>query len=107
MPSTATTYMYVALDYNLIIAHMTGCNVSSAGSKALGERPHHYVNIGRVYPPVLSHSTASPAHSTNAVSLIQVYIGLWVCVHGMVWVSECANCKQEREEGEGGRERES
>ena len=58
---------------------MTGCYVSSAGSKALGERAHHYVDIGRVYPPVLSHTAAGPAHGTNAVSLIQIYIGLCEC----------------------------
>ena len=57
--------------------HIVGCYVASATSKTLGEGPHHYVNVGRVYPPVLHHTSASFPHCSNAVCLIQVQISLY------------------------------
>ena len=55
---------------------MTGGDVASTGTKALGEGTHHDVNVSRIHTPVLCHTTASLAHGPNAVSLVQVYIEL-------------------------------
>ena len=55
---------------------MIGCNVATSCSEALGEGAHHDINIGRVYPPVLTHSPASGSHGSNTVGLVQVHIRL-------------------------------
>lgn len=61
---------------------MTGCDVASAGTKALGEGAHHDVNVRRVDAPVFRDSTTSSTHGTNAVSLIKIHIGLKYNVEG-------------------------
>ena len=55
---------------------MTGSDVASTGTKALGESTHHYVNVSRINAPVLCHTTTSLPHGSNAVSLVQVNVRL-------------------------------
>ena len=74
-PGTLIGYTH-KLEGGLVSSHVISCNVASSSAEALGEGPHHYVNIGRVHPPVLTHTPACGPHGTNAVSLVQIQVSL-------------------------------
>ena len=56
--------------------HVAGCNVPSTAAKALGERSHHDINVGRIDAPELHHSATRLPHGTNAVGFIYVEVCL-------------------------------
>ena len=51
-------------------------DVAAAGAKALGEGPHHEVDVCGVHPRVLAHAAAAGPQGANAVRLIQVQVAL-------------------------------
>ena len=57
--------------------HICGSDVPTTAAEAFSECSHHDINVSRVHPPVLHHTTTCFPYGTYAVCFIKIKVCLW------------------------------
>lgn len=57
--------------------HICGSDVPTTAAEAFSECSHHDINVSRVHPPVLHHTTTCFSYGTYAVCFIKIKVCLW------------------------------